>query len=75
MHGWTCDHKFWTANDAHLSPAFILAEAGYDVWLGNNRGDRYARAHTSLSIDEKEFWDIQCVKMGEYDSPAFINFV
>lgn len=75
MHGWLCDFKFWTANDPELAPAFILAEAGYDVWLGNNRGDRFAMAHTSLSKDEKEFWDIQCVKMGEYDAPAFINFV
>ena len=75
QHGWLADHKFWTCNDADLSPAFILANAGYDVWLGNNRGDRFARAHTTLSTSDKAFWDINCVKMGQEDAPAFIDFI
>ena len=42
MHGLECDMNFWTANDVDLAPPFILANQGYDVWLGNNRGTRYA---------------------------------
>ena len=41
MHGVECDSNFWTPNIPSNAPAFILAEQGYDVWLGNNRGTRY----------------------------------
>lgn len=45
MHGLMCDMQFWIANDADLAPPFILVDEGYDVWLGNNRGNRFAQAH------------------------------
>ena len=56
MHGIECDMNFWTCNTAENAPPFILAEQGYDVWLGNNRGSRYAQYHTSLSPEEQEYW-------------------
>ncbi len=42
MHGLECDMNFWLPNDPKVVPPFVLAEQGYDVWLGNNRGTRYA---------------------------------
>lgn len=55
--GIECDMNFWLANDPDVTPAFVLANQGFDVWLANNRGTRYGTAHVSLSIDSEEFWD------------------
>jgi pimeloyl-ACP methyl ester carboxylesterase len=73
--GWLADHKFWMANTADLAPPFTLVDAGYDVWLGNNRGDRYAQAHEILKIDKQEFWEFNWIDMGVKDTPEFIDFV
>ena len=75
QHGLMCDMMFWLANDADLAPPFTLVNAGYDVWLGNNRGNRFAQAHQTFNKREKQFWDFNYIDMGRHDTPAFIDFV
>eukprot|EP00744_Colponema_vietnamica_P011708 GILI01016458.1.p1 GENE.GILI01016458.1~~GILI01016458.1.p1 ORF type:complete len:489 (+),score=125.35 GILI01016458.1:99-1565(+) len=44
-------------NGAEEGLAFVLAREGFDVWLGNNRGNIYSRKHVSLSHWDARFWD------------------
>ena len=35
---------------------FALAKRGYDVWLGNYRGNIYSKKHTIYSSRDAQFW-------------------
>lgn len=41
--------------------AFLLADAGYDVWLANTRGSTYSRKHEKYQDTDYRFWDFTYV--------------
>ncbi|XP_060097267.1 lipase member M-like [Heteronotia binoei] len=65
----------WVLNTPNNSLGFVLADAGFDVWLANNRGSRWCKKHLRLSMDQEEFWDFSFHEMGMNDLPAIINFI
>ncbi|KAE8912804.1 hypothetical protein PF005_g5401 [Phytophthora fragariae] len=65
----------WVCNYRNQSLAFVLADAGYDVGLGNSRGNTYSNESTHYTTDDDEFWDFSWEDMGLYDLPAMINYV
>ena len=46
----------WIRNIIFTFLAFIMSDAGYDVWLGNYRGNTYSRRHEHLDPDEYDYW-------------------
>lgn len=57
------------------SAGYYFSDAGYDVWIGNFRGNTYSRRHVTLNPDRPEFWSFSWHEMGMYDLPATIDYI
>ncbi len=60
--------------------AIMLVEQGYDVWIGNSRGNTYSRKHIDMvghnpSNYSSKFWDFSWDELGEYDLPAMLTYI
>jgi predicted alpha/beta hydrolase len=55
----------------------MLAEAGYDVYLSNTRGNKYSMGHeVHDSVTSPEYWS-NCIPdmQAKYDVPAFMETI
>lgn len=43
-------------NLPHQSAGFVFADAGFDVWMGNSRGNWYSQKHKNMSTKNPEYW-------------------
>lgn len=63
----------WILMGPGKSLAYLLSDAGYDVWLGNARGNKYCRQHVSKHPALKEFWQFSNDEIALQDLPTMIN--
>ncbi|KAJ7544203.1 hypothetical protein O6H91_09G069400 [Diphasiastrum complanatum] len=75
QHGLLQGGDCWVLNPPGQSLGFVLADAGYDVWIANGRGTQWSRHNEYYSVNEKEFWDWSWDELAAYDLPAVLTFV
>ncbi|NXE26353.1 LICH hydrolase, partial [Ardeotis kori] len=75
QHAFLGDATHWISNLPNNSLGFLLADAGYDVWMGNSRGNTWSLKHKTLNPSQKEFWQFSFDEMGKYDIPAELYFI
>jgi len=63
----------FTAGTAPLP--LMLFDAGFDVFLAQNRWTKYCQEHVEYTVDQKEFWDFSWAEMGLYDDVENIKMI
>lgn len=75
MHGLLSSSADWVAPGPGKAIPFLLADLGYDVWLGNSRGTTESRRSCKLDPDrDPAFWDFSWHEVGVHDLPSSINY-
>ncbi|XP_035777810.1 lipase 1-like [Anopheles albimanus] len=76
MHSLLSSCADWVLMGPGRGLAYLLADSGYDVWMGNARGTRYSRKHIRLNPNRSsKFWQFTWHEIGLYDVPAMIDHV
>ncbi|NP_001347451.1 Triacylglycerol lipase 1-like precursor [Zea mays] len=75
QHGLFQGGDTWFINSNEQSLGYILADNGFDVWVGNVRGTRWSKGHSTLSVHDKLFWDWSWQDLAEYDVLAMLSYV
>ena len=76
LHGFADSSDTFIINTKENAPAFILAENGYDIWLGNTRGNKYSRAHVSLNPNSDEaYWNHSYTDLYKGDIKSFLEHI
>ncbi|KAJ5343169.1 Alpha/beta hydrolase fold-1 [Penicillium brevicompactum] len=75
-HGLLMSSEVWVAlTDEQRCLPFQLVEKGYDVWLGNNRGNKYSKKSIKHSPGSNEFWDFSIDQFAFSDIPNSIEYI
>jgi len=74
MHGLLQTSMIFVASGDE-SLAIQLALSGYDVWFGNNRGNKHSRKHATLSPDDDLFWSWSIDELARYDLKTLVTHV
>ncbi|KAH8376737.1 hypothetical protein KR093_001124, partial [Drosophila rubida] len=76
MHGLEDSSSTWIMMGPSSGLGYFLYDAGYDVWMGNARGNRYSRGHLKLNPNtDRSYWSFSWHEIGYYDLPAMIDYV
>ncbi|KAJ1970373.1 cholesterol esterase, partial [Dimargaris verticillata] len=75
-------HGFMMSSEVFVCPPdrqnilpLALTDAGYDVWLGNTRGNKYSYRHLTRKTWQSKFWDFSLDEMAMFDVPDTVHHI
>ncbi|KAI9814547.1 MAG: cholesterol esterase [Thelocarpon impressellum] len=75
-HGILMNSEVWVClTDKERCLPFQLVDRGYDVWLGNNRGNKYSKKSTVHSPTSFAFWNFSIDQFAFHDIPDSIAYI
>ncbi|EFN89157.1 lipase 3 [Harpegnathos saltator] len=75
QHGIFASSDSWVIFGPGKDLAFLLADQGYDVWIGNVRGNSYGRSHVNMTVYDRKFWQFSFHEMAIMDLPAIFDYI
>nr|XP_021193719.2 lipase 3 [Helicoverpa armigera] len=75
QHGLFASSADWIMNGPGKGLGYVLADAGYDVWMTNIRGNRYSKDHVWFKPNSQSYWDFSWHEVAKYDVPAVIDYI
>lgn len=75
QHGIIDSADGWFMGGINNSIGFHFANKGFDVWVGNSRGNKYSHSHVSAMITHKQYFDFSWEQMAQYDIPSFFDYI
>ncbi|KAI9651855.1 MAG: cholesterol esterase [Trizodia sp. TS-e1964] len=75
-HGLLMNSEVWVCmTEKERCLPFQLVDKGFDVWLGNNRGNKYSKKCAHHSPTSVAFWDFSMDQFAFYDIPDSIAYI
>ncbi|KAI5957515.1 TGL1 [Candida theae] len=70
-----CSEVWVTMIEKYQNLPFVLYDLGYDVWMGNNRGNKYSQKHLVHDVHSVEFWNFSIDEFALFDIPNSIDYI
>ncbi|EAQ89788.1 hypothetical protein CHGG_06407 [Chaetomium globosum CBS 148.51] len=75
-HGLLMNSEVWVClTDEQRALPFTLVEKGFDVWFGNNRGNKYSKKSIHSSPTSLKFWNFSIDEFAFHDIPDSISYI
>ena len=75
-HGLMMNSEVWVCiTEKERCLPLMLVEMGYDVWFGNNRGNKYSKKSARSAPTENQFWDFSIDEFAFHDIPDSISYI
>jgi len=73
QHGFDGSSADWVTNLPNQAAAFVFADGGFDVWMGNFRGNKESKSQEGWTNKTHEYWQFSLDEMAAMDLPAMID--